>query len=826
LVLGSVVSGQASALALGRMTVQSALGEPLRAEIEVPEISASEADSLSIQPASAATFRSAGVEYNPALAGLQLSVGQRPDGRTVVRVSSARAINDPFLEILLEASWNGGKLSRSYTLLLDPPASNRPPAQAAIAPQVAAPAAPPVRPPAAAPAPVAPAPIPGIANAAPPAPAPAPAPVRAPARPPAPAAAARTAAPAAEVTVRPGDTAGRIAAANKPASVSLDQMLVALLQANPDAFIGNNVNRVRAGAVLEIPDASQASTTPPAEARRMVVAQSRDFNEFRRRLAGRAPTADVGTPQRAASGSVQTEVEDRRPAATTPDRLTLSKGSVGAAAEADRVAQASQARDSAARAAELSKNLSDLNRLGAAAAASAATPAEPPAAAPPPPPAAAPATPEATTTTTTAAPAAGSPPTSAPEAAPAPTPAAAAPAAAPKVAVAPPAPPVPEEDGIAGLLEDSRTLGLLGLIAALLLALVGYRVLKRRRAAQQDSSFLESRMQPDSFFGNSGGQHVDTNDARPSVISTTYSPSQLDAGGDVDPLAEADVYLAYGRDLQAEEILKEALRVHPQRSALHAKLADIYAKRKDVAALNAVAADAHRVTKGEGEDWSRIQAHGRELDPANPLYRAADAGADARLVVPVVAAAAAASAAAVTAPLPDTPSVTAPAAEPLADDAKAEEVIPPSLDLDFSTFPIPAPAPLPASSAEAAEDFSLDFTLDDATAPLAAAAPAIAPQAPATAAPAEAGNSGFEFDLDGLSLDLGPATADAGTAAPAPQEAAGLSGDDALTTKLALAEEFNAIGDADGARHLIEEVLAESSGSLRGRAERMLAEMG
>ncbi|XAH25092.1 FimV/HubP family polar landmark protein [Xylophilus sp. GW821-FHT01B05] len=784
------------------MTIQSALGEPLRAEIEVPEISAGEAESLSIQPASAATFRSSGVEYNPALAGLQFTVGQRPDGRTVVRVSSPRAINDPFLEILLEASWNGGKVSRSYTLLLDPPANSRPPAQAAIAPQVAV-TAPPARPPLAAPAPLAPAPAPApsIANATPPAPAPARTPTR-PVSPP-PSAAPRGAAPAAEVTVRPGDTAGRIAAANKPASVSLDQMLVALLQANPDAFIGNNINRVRAGAVLEMPDASQASATPPAEARRMVVAQSRDFNEFRRRLASRAPTADVGTPQRAASGSVQTEVEDRRPAATTPDRLTLSKGSVGAAAEADRVAQASQARDSAARTAELSKNLSELNRLGAAA--TAAAPAEPPAATPAPAPANAPAA-VAATPAPEATPAA-------PEAAPAP--AAAAPATAPKVAVTPPPAPAPEENS---LLEDPRTLGLLGLVAALLLALVGYRVLKRRRAAQQDSSFLESRMQPDSFFGNSGGQHVDTNDARPSVISTTYSPSQLDAGGDVDPLAEADVYLAYGRDLQAEEILKEALRLHPQRTALHAKLADIYAKRKDVTALNALATDAQRVTKGEGEDWGRILAHGRELDPANPLYRAADS--EARLVVPVVAAAAAASAAAVvTAPLPDTPPVTAPAAEPLAD-AKAEEVTPPSLDLDFASFPIPAPAPPAAPAVSTNDDFSLDFMLDDDAIAAPPAAPAL--QTPA-AAPAVASNA-FEFDLDGLSLDLGPSTDSA--AETASKDSAPPSAEDALGTKLALAEEFNAIGDADGARHLIEEVLAESTGSLRSRAERMLAEMG
>jgi pilus assembly protein FimV len=61
----------------------------------------------------------------------------------------------------------------------------------------------------------------------------------------------------------------------------------------------------------------------------------------------------------------------------------------------------------------------------------------------------------------------------------------------------------------------------------------------------------------------------------------TYSLSQLDAIGDVDPVAEADVYLAYGRDLQAEEILKEAMRSSPERLAIRTKLLEVYAKRRD-----------------------------------------------------------------------------------------------------------------------------------------------------------------------------------------------------------------------------------------------------
>jgi pilus assembly protein FimV len=99
-----------------------------------------------------------------------------------------------------------------------------------------------------------------------------------------------------------------------------------------------------------------------------------------------------------------------------------------------------------------------------------------------------------------------------------------------------------------------------------------------------ETSFLESRLQPDSFFGASGGQRIDTREPpaqRATASSMSYSLSQLDAIGDVDPVAEADVYLAYGRDLQAEEILKEAMRATPDRMAIRTKLLEVYAKRRD-----------------------------------------------------------------------------------------------------------------------------------------------------------------------------------------------------------------------------------------------------
>src|SRR5206468_5654988 len=108
------------------------------------------------------------------------------------------------------------------------------------------------------------------------------------------------------------------------------------------------------------------------------------------------------------------------------------------------------------------------------------------------------------------------------------------------------APPPPVETSpLDELLENPWIPAGIGGIIALLLGSGIYKVQQRKKSAQVDSSFLESRLQPDSFFGASGGQRIDTNDAAPTGSSMVYSPSQLDAAGDVDPVAEADVYLAY-----------------------------------------------------------------------------------------------------------------------------------------------------------------------------------------------------------------------------------------------------------------------------------------
>ena len=115
----SAVSLSASAAGLGRITVLSGLGQPLRAEVEIaatPE----ELQNLTARLASAEAFRQAGVDYSPSVSGLRMAVERRGNG-AVVRVSSDRPINEPFVDMLVELNWSSGRLIREYTFLLDPP---------------------------------------------------------------------------------------------------------------------------------------------------------------------------------------------------------------------------------------------------------------------------------------------------------------------------------------------------------------------------------------------------------------------------------------------------------------------------------------------------------------------------------------------------------------------------------------------------------------------------------------------------------------------------------------------------------------------------------
>jgi pilus assembly protein FimV len=417
-----------------------------------------------------------------------------------------------------------------------------------------------------------------------------------------------------------------------------------------------------------------------------------------------------------------------------------------------------------------------------------------------------------------------------------------------------PAPAAPEPSLIDSLSENPLVLPAAGGLLALLAGFGLWRMRQRKAAANVDSSFLESRLQPDSFFGSSGGQRIDTAEAMASGSSMVYSPSQLDAAGDVDPVAEADVYLAYGRDLQAEEILKEAMRSTPTRVAIHTKLLEIYAKRRDARAFEVVASEAFGLTQGQGPEWERACELGRELDPSNPLYQPGGHP------TPKPGAAGTAPGALHTMPFGpstvnlggepstgageldldldfsvDEPAMAAahPGGAPMSglDDLKSTEALtaPPLstlADMDFD-LDLPDEAPGASERGETAP-VTLEVPSLDLGSPNNVAAPSFDLDLGATAA-APALQSGspvsgmMDFNLGDLNLDLnGDKPREEVTAAPTPAE---LSEENPLETKLSLAEEFRAIGDFEGARSLAEEVLAEASGPLKTKASTFLADL-
>ena len=891
--IAGVATMPAYALSLGRISVLSALGEPLRAEIDVAQITPEEASSLKAAVGTPDAFKAAGLEYTPVLAGLEVTLQRRADGRSYLRLTSSSRVNEPFVDLVLQATWAAGRLTRDYTMLFDPPGS-RPSATAAAptAPILSRPATPA---PARATAPVtnesSPATPPATREARPAQPAPAARP-EARVRPAIPRGTAVENAGAADkkLTVKPGDTAGRIASQNLAGAVSLDQMLVAMLRSNPDAFIGGNVNRIKSGAVLDMPGADTAGSIPASEASQTIIAQSKDFNNFRRKLAESVATTTVNPADRQAGGKVQAKVEDRAPATAAPDKLTLSKGSVeaksAAAAAEDAIAKNRQASEASSRVAELSKNISDLNKLGVGpgAAPSPATPAAtasaakvPGLAVPAPSVVAAPTTPAATQPVPTAS--ASAPATAATAASVAATSAAAvvqpaspaasaavatasmpaasqpgdAAAAVPPVVVAnkatAPLAPAPETSFIDDLLENPLVLPLAAGLLALLAGLGIYSFRKRKGSATVDSSFLESRLQPDSFFGASGGQRIDTNEVSASGSSLVYSPSQLDAAGDVDPVAEADVYLAYGRDLQAEEILKEALRSTPSRVAIHAKMAEIYAKRRDHKAFEAIALEAFNVSQGNGPEWAYVTEMGRELDPLNPLYQPGGLpGDDSKVAAPAVTRATASvpSVATGAASIAAVSGAAVAGSSALSLGSDTSDASKPGVDVDLDLdFPLGAvqdgrtsPVPIAALAtpepvrAPVLDSLDMDFSdisskpialtypvpisiKTDAQSNVAKAAPTktqVTAAAPAAALP----DSGMlEFDLDSLSLDLNGPHSQNPSNSVAPDE-------DPLQTKFLLAEEFRSLGDADGARSLVEEVLTEARGPLKVKAQAFL----
>ena len=186
----------------------------------------------------------------------------------------------------------------------------------------------------------------------------------------------------------------------------------------------------------------------------------------------------------------------------------------------------------------------------------------------------------------------------------------------------PPAPRLPESSFIGELIERYADCGRSALAAARYRrpAWRGLIAARRRKTTKfEDSIISGTDIKTNTVFGSTGGGVVNTGD---NSLASDFSREGLGSidTDEVDPIAEAEVYLAYGRDAQAEEILKEALKKDPQRQEIYLKLLEIHAQHNKPSAFETVASELYSVSGGQGEVWQKAMALGRQLDPNNPLF--------------------------------------------------------------------------------------------------------------------------------------------------------------------------------------------------------------
>jgi len=824
--------GGAEAAGLGKMSIQSAMGQPLRAEIELLSVQPDELGTVDARLASADAFRQARIQRTDAHGNLRFTIEQRANGTPYLKVTSTTPVSDPFLDLLIELNWSSGRILREYTVLLDPPVGpSTQVAQAQQQPSAKSTAA--AKPGKAAPKEAAKASAAGKEPAA---------------------------VPQKYGPVKSGETLRSIAAKVKHQDVTLEMMLASLYQTNKQAFVNDNMNLLKKGQVLKVPERDAVMLMfSPHQAKQLMREHATAWNAYRGQVADTAEKAPAAATPSPATGKIAPAKPQEAASVPTAskDVLKLSKGEPAKpqadaqamqriqTLEEELAAKSRSLQEAQDRVAQLEKTVGDLQRLMSMQGqpGSQAAPAAPSDAAP--------ATAE-------------------------PAPAEAKPK---KPAVAAPVTPPQEEQGwLSGLMQNPLYLGGIG-AAALLSGLLGYMVIsgRRRKAmATLEQSVLSGGDQfKTAIFRTGTGKTVGAAASEGPITEL----SRLGLGAidthEVDPIAEAEVYMAYGRDAQAEEILKAAMVKDPSRHEIHLKLLEVYAGREDKVAFETLASELYAAAGGQPTDvWLKAAEMGRGLDPENPLYQIAGVAA------PAPALTSESESEEVIEEIPPATeeadvAMTAVEPEPTAEDdhiiefelpveeeasARADIEIPAAGDiaepvesdapLDFEPMDIELEAPV-------AEEGSLEFPQaesDLVAEEIQLEAPELSipadefdvgslPEQASVAAEEEVGMPEFEMpefnleaeeavaeklaspdlDFSGIDLELKdvPEVEEA-TAAAAAQIDPELW--EEVNTKMDLAKAYLEMGDREGAREILQEILNEGDDQQKAEANKLLAD--
>ncbi len=626
---GSMAAGNAIALGLGDIDLKSALNQPFNAEVELLSATEDELNELKVLLGSRQAFANAGIDRSVFLSRLKFTVTQNSFNQPVIRITSREAVTEPFLDFLLEVAWSKGKLLREYTVLVDPPVTMvaAPVILQAPSIQPVTPSAQPVQQPVTAPAPVS-----RVQHTA-----------------------------LAPLSKDAGDygptqrneTLWAIAERVRPdTDVSMQQTMLGLLRANPEAFVNNNINNLKTGHVLRVPDRDELTSVSKADAAR----QARDqYNAWRQARAGGAAVKQSAELAENASAEVSgSPVSESKLQLVAADLEQANVGTVDQTGEQSNAvnslqrnlvlanealeAQRSESQEMANRLSVLEEQIQNMQRLIqlkdddlARLQAQAGTEAP-------------------STDTAIAEPVAESGLQTEAEIAEntGVTGTSQIPEAAEASAVSATDIEAPSEDstlasgaeesetqtateksGVASLLkyiepvmQNPLWLGVGGAV----LALLAFFGLRGRRGS--DTEFQESILRSSADGADDatefGESQISDSTLNDSSLLSEFAVSDMAAesdSGEANPIAEADVYLAYGRFQQAEELLKEALANEPDNEELNFKLLNVYEASGNIESFDSHANELYaNLGGGEHPVWLKVAEMGLAINPENSLY--------------------------------------------------------------------------------------------------------------------------------------------------------------------------------------------------------------